>query len=121
MREIKVYVGCGLDNDGIKDALNASNEDGGESGILFEVAHALLHQHSDDRAEIYSVSVESVSTDSHFQNQVHIELVASWNIYVGCRNMNSAGEEELTERATYLSDGHLVFLVPAPRRPANYC
>lgn len=121
MREIKVYVGPGLDAEGIKDALNATDEDGQENRLLFEVAHAVLTDHSDDRAEIYEVCVEEVSIDPLFPNVVQIEFTTSWSIYVGCRDMNSAGEENESESATYTADGNLVFIVPTPRRPANHC
>jgi hypothetical protein len=35
--------------------------------------------------------------------------------------MNGAGDEHECATATYTSNGDLVFLVPALRRPANYC
>lgn len=119
-REISVYVGAGLDADGIKDALNESDEHGEESTLLFEVAHALLNDHKDDRAEVYAVG-EEVTIDPSHPTQVQIEFTTSWSAYYGCRDMNGAGDKSECESATYTSDGHLVFLVPEPRRPANDC
>lgn len=121
MREIVVHVGAGLDADGIVDALNEGEDLQGESTLLFEVAHALLTEHADDRAEIHSVEVEDVVIDPAYPTQVHVHFTSSWSIYVGCRDMNAAGDEHECETATYTSDGDLIFLVPAPRRPANPC
>jgi hypothetical protein len=121
MRELMVHVGPGLDADGIKDALNDGDGIESESTSLFEVAHALLTEHADDRAEIHSVEVTDVTIDRTYPNQVHIHFTTSWSIYVGCRDMNGAGDEHECATATYTADGDLVFLVPAPRRPANYC
>lgn len=121
MREIIVHVGPGLDADEIKDALNEGEDLESESTVLFEVAHALLTEHSDDRAEIHSVEVEGVVIDPAYSTQVHVHFTSSWSIYVGCRDMNAAGDEHECATATYTSNGDLVFLVPAPRRPANYC
>lgn len=121
MREVTVFVGPDLDSDGIKDALNDGDEYGSENTLMFEVAHALLNRHADDRAEIHSVEVETVSVDPNHPSQVHIEFTTSWSLYVGCRDMNGAGEENEAEHATYTSDGNLVFVVPDQRRPANYC
>lgn len=121
MREVKVYLGVGLDEESIKDALNTTGDDGRENTLLFEVAHAVLTGHSDDRAEIHDVWVDEVSIDPSFPNVIHIEFTTSWSIYVGCRDKNSAGEENLDECATYMTDGNLVFMVPTPRRPANHC
>lgn len=115
MREIVVHMIPGLDADGIKDFLN--EEDGAN---LFTVAHALL-EHNDDRADVYRVEVQDVTIDPVFPTQVQIEFSTSWSIYVGCRNMNSAGEEDECETATYTAEGELIFTVPGPRRPANYC
>lgn len=121
MRELKVYVGPGLDAEGIKAVLNEGDEHGNRCTLLFEVAHSLLNKHADDRAEIHSVCVEEVTVGPSFPSQVHIEFTTSWSIYVGCRDMDSAGEESESAAATYSSDGHMIFMVPAPRRPANHC
>ena len=121
MREISVYVGAGLDAEGIKEALSESDEHGTENTLLFEVAHALLNKHADDRAEIHGVEVDEVTIDPTYPNQVEIEFTTSWSLYVGCRDMDAAGEETECETATYTDDGNLIFLVPARRRPANYC
>lgn len=120
-RELVVHVGPGLDAEGILGALNEGDEWGQESTLLFEVAHALLTQHSDDRAQIHSVEVDDVDIDPAYPNQVHVHFTSSWSIYVGCRDMNSAGDEHDCATGTYTSDGNLIFLVPAPRRPANHC
>lgn len=121
VREIVVQVGPGLDAGGIMDALNEGEDWQSESTLLFEVAHALLTEHSDDRAEIHSVEVEDVVIDPEFPTQVEVHFTSSWSIYVGCRDMNGAGDEHECATATYTSSGDLVFVVPAPRRPANYC
>lgn len=121
MREITVYVGPGLDEEGIKDALNESGEHGQDNTLLYEVAHALLSDHKDDRAEIHAVSVEEVTIDPTHPNQVQIEFTTSWSVFYGCRDMNMADDEQECEFATYTADGHLIFSVPSPRRPANHC
>lgn len=121
MRELTVYVGEGLDEEGLTDALNESDEHGTDSTLLFEVAHALLSKHEDDRAEIASVVVDEVSIDPEHPTQVHIVFTTSWSRYYGCRNMNSAGDQQETESATYTAEGNLVFIVPERRRPANHC
>lgn len=121
VRELSVYVGPGLDADEIKEVLNECDEHESECVLMFEVAHALLNQHADDRAEIHAVDVEEVVIDPLHPNQVHIEFTTSWSIYVGCRDMNGAGDQNESEIATYTADGYLVFIVPVQRRPANYC
>lgn len=121
MREVSVFVGSGLDAEGIKDALNDGDEHGQESTLLFEVAHALLSEHKDDRAEVHSVGVEEVTIDPLHPTQVQIEFETSWSAYYGCRDMNGSGVKNECEIASYTSEGHLVFLVPEPRRPANHC
>lgn len=121
MREEKVFVGEGLDAEGIKDVLNDADEDGNENMLLFEVAHALLTEHQDDRAEIHSVGVDEVAIDPQHPNQVHLEFTTSWSSHYGCRDMDDAGEQQESEGATYTADGHLVFTLPTPRRPANEC
>lgn len=121
MREIAVFVGQGLDAKGIKDALNESDEPGHESTLLFEVAHALLSDHKDDRAEVHSVTVNEVTVDATHPNQVHIDFTTSWTAFYGCRDMNMADDEYECEAATYTNDGHLIFLVPMLRRPASHC
>ncbi|MFC0134394.1 hypothetical protein [Massilia eurypsychrophila] len=109
-----------LDAERIKEALNDGDEHGTDSTLLFEVAHAVLNS-AGDRAEIHGVEVDEVTIDPSYPNQVHIEFTTSWSLYVGCRDMNSAGEEPESETATYTADGNLVFVVPALRRPANHC
>jgi hypothetical protein len=121
MREIKIYVGQGLDAESMKDRLNEGDDIESESTLLFEVAHALLTEHADDRAAIHSVEVNEVTVDKAYPNQVLIDFTTSWSIYVGCRDMNSAGDEHECETATYTADGDLIFLVLEPRRPANHC
>lgn len=117
MREIRINVGATLLADGIKDAL-ASNC---HRRLLYEVAHALLTEHSDDSAEIHDVTIEDVTIDPAYPSQVVISFTTSWSIYVGCRDANSAGDEAECETATYTDDGFLIFLVPVPRREANHC
>lgn len=120
-REIKVHVGLGLDNKGIRDTLNSCSDSGEESHLMFEVAHALLNDHKDDRAEIYSVSVDEVTVDPIHPSQVQIEFTTSWFVYYGCKNMNMQDEEFMSASATYTEVGDLVFIVPSPRRPASHC
>jgi len=121
MREIKVHVGLGLDSEGIRDALNSGNDYEQESCLMFEVAHALMDDHKDDRAEIDSVSIDEVTIDPAYPSQVHLEFTTSWSAYFGCRDMNTSDDELMSESATYTKDGDLVFVVPAARRPANDC
>lgn len=120
-REVKVFIGPGLDEEKILEALNEGDEFGDESRKLFQVAHALLTGQTDDRAEIHEVDVTGVHIDSTYPNQVQIQFTTSWSMYFGCRDMDSAGEEDQDESVTYTSDGYLVFNVPEPRRPANEC
>lgn len=116
MRELKVFVGPGLDEQQLKALLNQS------SGMrLKEVAHALLVGHGDDGADIHSVDVEEVLIDPEYPTQVEIEFETSWNIYKGCEDMNLSGCELECEVAAYTADGELIFMVPEPRRPANPC
>jgi hypothetical protein len=121
VRELAVFVGPGVDAEGIKDALNEGDEQGHENTLLFEVAHALLSEHKDDRAEVHSVTVDEVVVDSTYPNQVHIEFTTSWSAFYGCRDMNMADDECESETATYTDDGKLIFLVPKRRRPAIDC
>ena len=121
VREIVVHVGPGLTADEMKEALNEGEEFESESMVLFEVAHALLTEPSDDRAEIHSVVVDDVVIDPEYPTQVQVDFTTSWSFYAGCRDMNSAGDEYDSAIATYTSNGDLVFVVPSPRRPANYC
>lgn len=116
MCELKVYVGAGLGEEQIKTLLSL---DGGAR--LKEVAHALLVEHSDDRAEIHSVDIEKVSIDPDYPTQVEIEFETSWSIYKGCEDRNLSGCESELQWATYTADGHLMFIVPKPRRPTNPC
>lgn len=121
MREIKVHVGLGLDSEEIMDVLNTCSDSGEESSLMFEVAHALLGDHKDDRAEIYSVSVDEVTVDPNQPSQVHLEFTTTWGAYYGCKDMNMQDDEYMNEIATYTEDGDLVFIVPAARRPASDC
>lgn len=121
LREIRVYVGVGLDSEEIKDALNSCSDSGEESSLMFEVAHALLSDHKDNRAEIYSVSVDEVTIDPAQPSQVHLEFTTSWCAYYGCKDMNMQDDEFMSEIATYTENGDLVFIVPAARRPASDC
>jgi hypothetical protein len=121
MRELKVYVGPGLDSEGIKNALNSRDDDGQESYLMFEVAHALMDGHKDDRAEIHSVSVDEVTVDPAYPSQVHLEFTTFWSAYFGCKDMNTADDKFESETSTYTKEGDLVFIVPAARRPANDC
>jgi hypothetical protein len=116
MRELKVFVGPGLDEQQLKALLNQS------SGMrLKEVAHAQLVEHCDDAADIHSVEVEEVLIDPEYPTQAEIEFETSWSIYKGCEDKNLSGCESECEVATYTPDGYLVFMVPEPRRPANPC
>lgn len=116
MRELKIYVGVDLDEIQLKAALSTGN------GMkLREVAHALLVEHGDDRADIHSVDIEKVTIDPEHPTQVEIEFETSWGIYKGCEGMNISGCESEAEVATYTADGFLIFTVPMPRRPANPC
>ena len=120
-REIQVFVGAGLDEEQLIDALNDGDDFGEESTKLFQVAHALLGGHFDDRAEIHQVEVTGVQIDDVHSSQVQIQFTTSWSAYFGCHDMNQADDQDEDESATYTSDGHLIFTVPAPRRPANEC
>jgi hypothetical protein len=121
MREIVVQIAAGLDADGIKDALNETDELGEANPQLFEVAHALLANHKDDRAEVFEVGVEDVTIDHEHPSQVHLELTISWSAHYGCKDMDRSDEECVSETATYTADGTLIFVVPAPRRPVSDC
>jgi len=121
IREIVVHVGLGLTADEMKDALNEGEDFESESTVLFEVAHALLTEHSDNRAEIHSVVVDDVVIDPRYPTQIQVDFTSSWSFYAGCRDMNAAGDEYDSATATYTLNGDLVFIVAAPRRPANYC
>ncbi|SDG77300.1 MULTISPECIES: hypothetical protein [unclassified Duganella] len=116
MRELKVYVGPSLGDEQIKALLRQ-----GSGMKLKEVAHALLVEHNDDRADIHSVDIETVSIDPDYPTQVEIEFETSWSIYKGCEDMNMSGCEPQAEVATYTADGYLIFMVPMPRKPANPC
>jgi hypothetical protein len=116
MRDVKVHVGLGLDQEQIKAQLSQGN-----GARLKEVAHALLVDHNDDRADIHSVDIKEVHIDPDNPTQVHIEFETSWSIYKGCEDMNSSGCELENETATYEPNGDLTFTVPVPRRPANPC
>lgn len=116
MRDLKVYVGPCFDEEQLKVLLSQS---GGMR--LREVAHALLIEHDDDRAEIHSVDIKTVNIDTEYPTQVHIEFETSWSIYKGCEDKNLSGCELQREFATYEPNGDLTFSVPMPRRPANPC
>jgi hypothetical protein len=81
----------------------------------------MLTEHADDRAEIYSVEVDEVTIDPAYPSQVDVEFTTSWSIHVGCRDMDSSGDEFYSEAGTYTAEGELIFCVPPRRRPANYC
>lgn len=121
MREIKVFVGIGLDEDGIMDALNAQDNKGTSEELLHEVAHAILSAQQDDRAQIDKVDVVEVTINPDHPSQVSIEMEIEWSAYYGCRDMNTADRETEVETATYSSDGYLTFTVPLPRRAASNC
>lgn len=116
MQDLSIYVGVGLGADQLKALLCH-----GGGTKLKEVAHALLIEHSDDRAEIHLVDIQKVRFDPDYPTQVEIEFETSWSIYKGCEDKNLSGCEVEAEIATYTTDGHLIFTVPAPRRPANFC
>jgi hypothetical protein len=120
-REIKVFVGIGLGVDEIAEVLNEGDDLGDESTKLFEIAHALLSQHADDRAEIHQVEVTGVQADEIHPTQLHVQFTTSWSAYYGCRDMNAADDQDEDESVIYTSDGHLIFTVPEPRRPASEC
>lgn len=121
MREVKVFVGIGLDSDEIVEALNEGDDLGDESTKLYEVAHALLSQHADDRAEIFQVEVTGVQVDDVHPNQLQVQFTTAWSAHYGCRDMDIVDDQDEDESVTYTSDGHLIFTVPQPRRPANDC
>ena len=107
MRELSVLVGQGLDGDQLQQVLQ---ENGGRR--LYEVAHALLDDHADDRAEINDVKVTKVEFD---------EDCPSWRVYRGCEDRNTEGREYQQEPATYEADGRLVFLVSLARKHTDPC
>ena len=116
MRELSVYVGNGLDALALKEVLAARS-----GALLKDVAHAVLDEHSDDRAVITSVAVERVTVDTDFPSQVEVEFETSWNVYKGCEDKNLSGCEVEVESATYTADGNLVFMVPVLRKHAEPC
>ena len=116
MRELSVLVGQGLYGDQLQQVLQ---ENGGRR--LHEVAHALLDDHADDRAEISDVKVTSVEIDEDCPTQVDIEFETSWRIYRGCEDRTTAGRECQREPANYEADGRLVFFVPRARKHADPC
>lgn len=116
MREMSVLVGQGRDADQLQQVLQ---ENGGRR--LYEVAHALLDDHANDRAEISDVKVTNLGFDEDCPSQVDIEFETSWRIYRGCEDRNTAGREYQQERANYEADGRLVFLVPLARKHTNPC
>lgn len=120
-REVKVFVGVALSVEEIAEVLNEGDELGDESTKLFEVAHALLSQHADDRAEIHQVEVTGVDVDEAYPAQLQVQFTTSWSAYYGCHDMNTVDDQDEDESATYTSDGHLIFTVPEPRRPASEC
>jgi hypothetical protein len=120
-REVKVFVGVGLSVEEIAEALNEGDDLGDESTKLFEVAHALLSQHADDRAEIHQVEVTGVQVDDVHPTQLQVQFTTSWSAYYGCRDMDTADDQDEDESVTYTSDGHLIFTVPEPRRSASEC
>ena len=121
MREIEVLIKSGLDADGIKDALNERDKNGVDSALMFDVAHALLVNQTDDRAEIHAVVVDDVAIDPNYPSQIYLNFTASWSAYYGCKDMNMADDEHLGDTATYTVDGRLIFRVPERRRPASDC
>jgi hypothetical protein len=121
MRELIVHVGAGLDAEGIKEVLNEPEEYGEANNQLFSVAHALLSDHKDDRAEVNEVGVDSVTRDFQHPSQVVVQMTISWSAYYGCKDMDTSDDETVTESATYTAEGDLVFLVPVPRREASEC
>ncbi|MEF2270574.1 hypothetical protein V3C40_27660 [Janthinobacterium sp. LS2A] len=116
MRELAVLVGQGLDAELLQQVLQ---ENRGKR--LNEVAHALLDDHPDDRAEIYEVKVDRVAIDEDCPTQVDIEFEIFWRIYRGCEDRNTVGSEYQQERATYEADGRLVFLAPLARKHSDPC
>jgi len=116
MRELSVLVGQGLDGDQLQQVLQ---ENGGRR--LYEVAHALLDDHADDRAEINDVKVTKVEFDEDCPTQVDIEFETSWRVYRGCEDRNTEGREYQQEPATYEADGRLVFLVSLARKHTDPC
>ena len=120
MREIRIKVGTGLDAEGIQRALAPPNFDGEDAMSLYPVAEALMAVR-DSRVEIHGVAIDDVWINPKFPSQVSISFTSSWSLYVGCRDSNSAGDEDVCETATYTADGLLIFLVPEPRRESNPC
>jgi hypothetical protein len=121
MEEKKLFVGVGLDANGITRALGRTGKESLRGSSLMDVARALMAVEKDIRVEVHNVTVESVNVDSHFPSQVQIELLISWSLYHGCEDKNEADDEYVSEIATYTKDGHLIFQVPEPRRPRNDC
>ncbi|MFZ6659092.1 hypothetical protein [Undibacterium sp. TJN19] len=120
MREIKIQIGENLDEEGIQRALEDSNTHGQDAIRLYPVAEALMNV-DDCRFQIYGVTIEEVTINQEFPNQVTISFTSSWSHYVGCRDANSAGDQDECETATYTADGHLIFLVPDQEKESNYC
>jgi hypothetical protein len=121
MREIEIFVGEGLDAEEIIYALNACDADGIENTSLFELAHAVLSDQLDDRAEIHSVSADEITFNKNHPNQITLKFTTSWSAYYGCRDMCKGGDEEETEKGIYSSEGYLIFMVPDKRRQASQC
>lgn len=121
MREMKVHVGPGLDSEGIMEVLNAGDNNAKKSRRMFRVAHALMSDHKDDRAEIDSVVVDEVTIDPDHPSQVHLKFTTSWSAYYLCTDKNLVDDKFESETATYTTEGDLVFIVPDPRRPASEC
>lgn len=119
-REVIIFVGAGLSPEEIEDALHDSDSGKGQT-LLNGVAASFLACKFDERVEVGDVSIDAVSVNSSFPNQLHIQISVDWSIYIGCRDMDSAGTEVEDLSATYASDGNLIFLVPNPTRAPSDC
>lgn len=120
MREVSIFVGTGLNEEGMRSKLN-DDAQGQSTSLLHGVATALIHAGQDDRAEVHDVQVYEVQIDPQNPNQVQLELKVGWSLYHGCRDRNQADDEYFSEGATYTADGNLIFRLPASRRPPSDC
>jgi hypothetical protein len=113
--ETSVFVGPGLDAEALRRKLNSDS-----GSLLHGVGTSLIQVTRDERAVAYKVVVDEVHIDAKFSNQVQLDLVVSWSLYHGCKNMNQ-DDEYMSEGATYSRTGALIFNLPAPRRAPSGC
>ena len=117
-----IDIGGGLDDDGIFDTLigQGRGRKADVSSPLFSVAREYMHAIKDERAEVHSVTVNSVTVDLDYPKTVSVDFTVEWTIYRGCEDRNEHDFEDMYEQACY-DDGKLTFQIPAPRRPLNPC